>query len=755
MNALVPSGRGSWLRACCLAMALAVAEKSSAIDPCEWVDPLIGCATGDIGESGGMMPMTGVPFGSVQFVPMTRLGEVGELSFHAGGDTNFLGFIATRQPAVCMGDWGHFSFHPRVGAVVCCAEERATPFDVTRLIAKPWLLEVVSGGVRTRMSATSHAALVEIDFCHGGTPHLVVDASRSYHGGWTNPEPLDGFVEMSEDGRFLYGWNSDRLDGHHSYPLPNFRGWFVMEFSRPFVGKGVYRGRTMHAGARSTRADCVGGWVEFAPADEPLVVRIGVSLIGLEEARANLLREIPEDTTVDGLATRVRAEWRSQLSRISIETPDPAVRRIFYTGLYHASLYPREISEGGRYYSAFDDNVHEGESYTCFSGWDIYRAEFPLLTLINPERVDSMMRALVQDYEEGGWLPKWPNPGYTSIMIGGPAEIMLAEAWAKGFRGFDLDKAYAAVRKNATCPQDHDREFAWRDRGCFGAFPETRGGLSWYQDLGYVACDRVYESVSRTLDFAFDDTAAAVLAEAAGHMEDAEFFRRRSHCWTNVWCEARKLCLPRDSVGRWCEPESGFGWHYTECSPETALWSVPHDVELLMKLVGGRRELVRMLDRYFDTVFFRRDVFGGGVGGRASVHGNEPSHHVAYLYNRAGRPDRCQECVRKILRQCYDDSVRGFDGNEDCGQMSAWYILSALGFYPLLPHSATYEIGSPLVHSAVLKLGDRELKIIVRNPSPNRVHVASVLMNGVPIGFSGLRHEDMLRGGELVFTMKE
>ena len=316
---------------------------------------------------------------------------------------------------------------------------------------------------------------------------------------------------------------------------------------------------------------------------------------------------------MDAVAARSRAAWSAQFARLVIETPREDVKTIFYTGLYHALLYPREIDEGGRYYSAFDDRVHEGRMYNCYSLWDTYRAEHPLLTFVAPERVDGMMQALVDMYREGGWLPKWPNPSYTGIMIGAPAEMVLAEAWTKGFRGFDVKAAYEAVKKNATVPQPTDDTFRWEDRGLFGRTPETRGGLASYMKRGWVSCDRTTESVSRTQDFSLNDTAAAILAEAAGDASGAAFFRARSHSWTNVWNAERGYFLPRKADGSWADPASGH--HYCECSPETALWCVPHDVEKLVQLMGGAAAFEKRLDGFFDTVFWKPER------GNKSIHG--------------------------------------------------------------------------------------------------------------------------------------
>jgi len=478
------------------------------------------------------------------------------------------------------------------------------------------------------------------------------------------------------------------------------------------------------------------------------VARIGTSFIGLDQARENLKREIPSGD-FDAAVAATRQAWECQFDRLAIETRDEAVKTIFYAGLYHALLYPRIFSEYGRYYSAFDDRVHDGVSYTSYSMWDTYRAEHALITLVASERVDGMMTALLQMYKEGGWLPMWPNPGYTGIMSGGPAEMILAEAWSKGFRGFDVNLAYEAVKKNATVPQIGDEACDWRDRGNFGRTPETRGGLAWYQTLGYVACDKTKESVSRTQDFSLNDTAAAILARATGHSDDAAMFTARSKSYTNLWNCGSKLFLPRKADGAFIQAQDGHD--YCECSAQTSLWCVPHDALGVAALLGGTDAFEARLDDYFKTLFFKPEC------GNRSIQGNEPSHHTAYLYNAIGKPWKTQAHVREIAQRSYSTDKKGFDGNEDCGQMSAWYILSSLGFYPLNPATDVYEIGSPLVEKATLKIGSpypsATFTVAARNQSPENKYIQSVTLNGKRLRKPRLCQKDIVAGGVLEFVM--
>ena len=583
---------------------------AAAADSLDHVDPLIG-TEGSGTQYGGMMPYTGVPFGSFHLVPMTRLNGIGRLSFNQADDT-LLGFILTRQPAIWMGDWG--------AVRVPIEPKRIESHDY-----RPYLGRVKAGGRSFEYTATAHAAWIRGDF--------------------EGPVPFDGF-------------DANRDDAHLGYDLPNFRGWRHVE----------RRGRDL---------------------------RIGVSLISLEQAKANLAREIG-DRSFEEIVAETRGKWEDYFSRIAIDAPED-VKTIFYTGVFHTLLYPRQIGEYGRYYSAFDDRIHEGDAYSCYSLWDTYRAEHPWLTLIAPERVDGMMQSLLEMYREGGWLPKWPNPGYTGIMIGAPAEVVLAEAYAKGFRVFDLDLAYEAVRKNATVPQEGDDACDWRDRGQFGRTPETRGGLKSYMERGYVACDLTRESVSRTQDFGLDDCAAAILADATGHPDDARMFRARSKNYTNLWNAAAREFHPRRADGTF--GNAADKGNYCEQSAHTAVWAVPFDTDGLVRLLGGNAAAVARLDDFFDRLFWVPER------GNRSIHGNEPSHHCAYLYNRFGAPEKTQRRVREILTRAYSTDRKGFDGNEDCGQMSAWYVFSALGFYPLDPASGEYEIGSPLVRSATLTFG--------------------------------------------------
>jgi predicted alpha-1,2-mannosidase len=481
--------------------------------------------------------------------------------------------------------------------------------------------------------------------------------------------------------------------------------------------------------------DAVGAFAQFDTKADPVVeAQVGTSFISIEQARANLEAELPA-WEFESKRDELKRKWNAKLSIVAIEGAPDDQRHIFYTGLYHALLYPRLFSEYGRYYSAFDDRIHSGESYTDFSIWDTFRAENSLLTLLAPERIDGMINALLQDYKEGGWLPKWPNPSYTNIMIGTHADSLIAEAVAKGFRGFDYQLAYEAVHKDANTPPDGDTTRRWLDREA-GVPYEARAGLTYAKKLGYIPADKVSESASSTLEETYDDYAVAQVAKAVGKSDDYEILMRRSRNYRNLFNPARGFMQARNSDGTWAAPD--VGW--TEGDQWVYLFSPLHDVPGVIALLGGKDAFNAQLDRHF--------------GGHHNQHDNEPSHHYGYLYDFGGQPWKTQAVVRQIARDAYSNTPTGVLGNEDCGQMSAWYIFTALGFYPVNPASAQYMIGSPSFTRATLNLPNgRRFEILAANNSPGNAYIQSARLNAEPLVDPVITYQQLQAGGELEFVM--
>ena len=719
----------------CLSAACGAVHAATSQDrmtPVDWVNTYIGTGGSSDGpEYGGTMPLVTTPFGMTNWTAQTRQNRI-SVSSYAYEDGMISGFIGTHQPAVWMGDYGYVTLMPETGAIQPTVEYRRQPFTHKDETSTPYYYAVKMGRdpahrILAEMTATDHCGYLRFTFPAGAKGSVLVEATRA---GTT------GFVAVDEAKREITGYNPDRMDSYLSeLKLPNFKGYFVVRFRQAFRAQGVYQGVLPVPNESAVTGDAVGAYAQFDTAADPVVeAQVGTSFISIDQARANLDTELP---AWDFSATRdaLKKSWNAKLGIATIEGASDDERFIFYTGLYHALLYPKLFSEHGRYYSAFDDKIHEGTSYTAFSIWDTFRAENSLLTLFAPERIDGMISALLQDFQEGGWMPKWPNPSYTNIMIGTHADSLVAEAIVKGFKGFDYQLAYAALYKDAMTPPDGDTTRRWLDREP-GVPYEARAGLTYAKQLGYIPADKVSESASSTLEESYDDFAVAQVAKAIGNQRDYTFFLQRSRKYKNLFNAARGFMQARNADGSWADPEAGW----TEGDQWVYLFAPLHDIPGVMALVGGEERFNARLDAHF-------------AGGH-NRHDNEPSHHYGYLYDFGGQPWKTQAKVRQLAREAYANSTTGILGNEDCGQMSAWYIFTALGFYPLNPVSAQYMIGSPLFKAVHLSLpnGNR-FDISSPNNGPENVYIQSVKLNGKSLDIPVITYAQIEAGGRLEFVM--
>jgi predicted alpha-1,2-mannosidase len=724
-----------------LVLHLLGAETAAAAGPVDEVNVMIGTTGPSVYDYGGMIPGVTLPFGMTHWTAQTRENLISVYSYNYK-DTTIRGFIGTHQPAIWMGDYGQVSLMPFSGELK--TPEPALPFRHEDESAAPNYYSVKMGEagrqIAAELTATTRAGFLRFRFPASDASHVVVTACNSKAKG------VEGFVRVDPSAREIVGYNPDRQSAHLGPPLPNFKGYFVIQFDRPFRSSGTWSGGEIHAGRGQQAGPRVGAYARFQTAEgEAVSVKVGTSFISLEQARDNLRREIPAwdfgRVKADG-----RRVWNEALGKIVVEGGSRDERVNFYTAMYHSLLFPRTFSEYGRYYSAFDDRVHEGVSYNDYSLWDTFRAEHPLLLLIEPERVPGMITSLLQMYDEGGWMPMWPNPTYTGIMIGTHADSVIADAHVKGIRGFDLKKAYEAARKNAFTPPDGDTKTRWLDRAPWTAY-EARGGLTYYTRLGYVPQDKTDESVSRTLEFAYDDFCVAQLAKAVGRMDDYAVLMKRSKNYKNLYDPSKGFMRPRLADGRWDEES----WNskeermpgFTEGGPWTYLFCEMQDVPGMVELVGGREAFAARLEENFTGGHYRHD--------------NEPGHHYTYLFDYVGRAWRTQELVRETMRTKYQNSPDGLSGNDDCGQMSAWYIFSSMGFYPVTPGSPVYALGSPIFDKATIKLRGPYRKgpftIIARNQSPENKYVQSATLDGRPLREPFINHADIAGGSTLVFVM--
>ncbi|QNK03667.1 glycoside hydrolase family 92 protein [Dyella telluris] len=707
-----------------------IAAAAAPTTPIDWVNPYIGTA-GSGSEYGGTMPLVTTPFGMTNWTAQTRQNRVGVSSYNYA-DTHIEGFIGTHQPAIWMGDYGYVTLMPELDGAKYTPAARRLRFSRKDETASPAGYAVTmqaAGGrqIRTELTATDHCGYLRFWFPKAGQAGVLIEATRP---------GIHGYVEVDQARHEVRGYNPDRQDAVLGpLALPNFRGYFVVRFRQPMNTAHVYMDGAAVDGRHDVEGSNVGAYVGFdSTAGEPIEAQVGTSFISVAQAEANLDAELP-DWGFEARRQTLKDTWNAKLGLVDMDGADTDQRQIFYTALYHALLYPRLFSEHGHYYSAFDDKVHAGESYTDYSIWDTFRAEHSLLTLLAPERIDGMIQALLQDYREGGWMPKWPNPSYTNIMIGTHADSLVAEAIIKGFHGFDWQLAYEAVHKDATVPPAGDATRRWRDREPHTPY-EARAGLSYALKLGYIPSDKVAEAASSTLEEAYDDYAVARVAQATGHADDYAYFLKRSANYRLLYNPARGFMQARRSDGSWAQPTEGW----TEGDQWVYLFAALHDAAGTIDLLGGTAAAEAKLDAHFD--------------GGHNHHDNEPSHHYGYLYDFTGSPWKTQARVREIAASAYSNTPTGILGNEDCGQMSAWYVFAAMGFYPLNPASGDYMIGSPLFGRLALQLANgKRFVVTARNNSATNVYIQSATLNGKPLDAPVISYGQIMAGGTLDFVM--
>ena len=702
-------------------------------DAISYVNPLVGTQKSAIGY-GGTMPFVTTPFGMTDWTPQTRQNKISIVSYNYD-DQSISGFIGTHQPAIWMGDYGYVTVIPQVGELRTTPESRKLRYSHASETARPDYYAVsldagADGKIQTEMTATERCGLFRFTFPPAAQARVIIEASRP---------GVAGMAAVDAGVREITGYNPHRMDAHLGpFALPNFKGYFVVQFEQLPVDMKTYG--MENPDLSSSR----GAYAEFR-SGQTVQVRVGTSFISIEQARENLKREIPE-WNFRAVQGKLRAQWNDKLSRLQIGGVTDSDKTLMYTAMYHALLYPRVFSEYGRYYSAFDDSIHNGESYTAYSIWDTFRAENSMLTLLAPERIGGMISALLQDFQEGGWMPKWPNPSYTNIMIATHADSLVAEAFRKGFTGFDRQLAWQAVYKDAMTPPDGDTTRRWLDREEHTPY-EARAGLTYYKRLGYIPTDKTDEAASSTLEDSYDDWCVAQVAKALGKTEDFRFFLKRSLNDRNLYNPAVGLMNGKTSDGKWApiggdrdsnQNRSVSGW--TEGDAWVYTWSPLHDQAGLIQLMGGAENYDRKLDQHFS--------------GGHNEHSNEPSHHYGYLYDFGGEPWKTQAMVRKIAAKEYDATPGGLDGDDDCGQMSAWLLFTAMGIYPVNPASGDYMIGSPMYPEVSLTLANgKTLRVEAGNNSTANVYIQSATLNGRALDIPMITWEQIMAGGTLHFVM--
>ena len=686
-------------------------------DYTKYVNPFIGAA-----EYGHCFPGACVPFGLIQVGAETGNGAWEYCSGYQSTDSTINGFTQTRLNGTGCPDLGDLLMLPFTG-------EKTTGFKslINKKTEKAstgyYSVQLTDFNVDAEMTATPHVALHRYKYPGGQKSKLLVDFQSSQ---CSSEQQLHAHVQDAEvnfeGDKMITGYSNTSVWLNRTY-------YYVIEFNKPIVKKELLPNRDDSEKAPRYV-------LEFdLKQDDELMIKVALSSMGVEGAKANLAKE-QSDWDFEATVEKAKQSWNKLLARLDVQGDDDK-KTMFYTSMYRLFIQPNNIADSG-----------EAPFYSTLSLWDTYRAAHPLYTILTPEKVDDFVNSMLRQYDNQGFLPIWALWGKeTFCMIGNHAVPVIVDAYLKGFKGFDAEKAYEAVKTSLTT--DHQKS-------------------SWevYDKYGYYPFDVIKEeSVSRTLESAYDDYCAAQFAKALGKEEDYKFFIKRSNYWKNLLDLGTKLMRGKDSKGNWRTPFNSFslshagtsGGDYTEGNAWQYTWHVQHDVNGLINILGGEENFTTKLDSLFEMAE-SRDGSGfvldvtGLIGQYAQ--GNEPSHHVAYLYALAGKPWRTQELLNDIVKTKYINKIDGLCGNDDCGQMSAWYIFTNLGFYPVNPCGGEYIIGAPQLPQATLNLPNgKTFTVKATNFSDENIYVQSVKFNGKPYTKMAISNDDILNGGELVFDM--
>ena len=685
-------------------------------DPVDYVNPFIGT-----GFHGHTYPGATTPFGMVQLSPDTRAGNWDACAGYHYSDTTIDGFSHTHLSGTGCADLADILFHPTTREIVihdgeCVLQPYFFSHDDERASCGYYAVTLPDVNIGVELTAAPRTGVHRYTFAGKGPRRVIVDLLHT-----VTEEKID-LCELRRTAPYeLAGMR--RTQGW----VPDQYVFFAARFSEPFADVQLLGDKQ--------------AVLTFAPDVRTLTIAVGLSSVSVENARMNSLAEVPE-LDFDAVHARAVGQWRKALGDIVVEGGSRDEMTNFYTAQYHTKLTPNLMSDVNGEYRRHDQTVArmpEGKSYySTFSLWDTFRAWNPLQTLVDTALVNDMIRSMLDMYDSTGELPIWPlASGETGTMIGYHAVSVIADAYLKGIRGYDADKALEAMIRSSNI---------------------NKKGSDYYTAQGYIPSNIKRESVSCTLEYAYDDWAIARMAQAMGRDDVFGEYARRALNYVNVFDGSTCFFRGRQSDGNWSAPFEEFatGRDYTEATPWHYRFFVPHDVNGLIQLFGSREAFIREMDRLFTLESDEMQLDVSDVTGLMGqyAHGNEPSHHMAYLYNYVGQPWKTQELTRRLLHEMYAPTPEGIIGNEDCGQMSAWYVFSSLGFYPVCPGSNEFALTAPQFPKAVVRLANgRTLTVTADNPRRN-VYIASVTLDGKPIDRNYITYDELMQGGELHFALR-
>ncbi len=695
-------------------------------------------------SNGNTYPAIALPWGMNFWTPQTRV--MGNGWAYTYDDNKIMGIKQTHQPSPWINDYGAFSLMALTGSIKYNEEERASWFSHKSEVAKPYYYSVYLADydVTAEVTPTEKAAMFRFTFPESDSSFVLIDAFNE-----------GSMVKIIPSERMVIGYCRNNEGG-----VPgNFHNYFVVTFDRDFTSSFTWNGNRLNSDNLEEEGEHTGAIIGFrTKKGDQINIKTASSFISHDQALLNLIRET-EAKDFEQIKAEAKEAWNNQLGRIKVEGGTTDQQRTFYSCLYRMLLFPRKFYEKDKderiiHYSPYNGEILPGYMFTDNGFWDTFRALFPFTTLMYPELNGRIMEGLVNTYNESGWLPEWASPGHRNCMIGSNSASLIADSYLKGIRGYDIETLYKAIMKNTDS---------------VGPVSSVgRLGAGYYNKLGYVPYDvGINESAARTLEYAYADFCISRLAESLERpAEEIDLYRNRAMNYKNVFDPDYKLMRGRNEDGTFQSPFSPFKWGdaFTEGNSWHYTWSVFQDIEGLIELMGGREGFIAKLDSVFEVppvfdysyygmvIHEIREMQVMNMGNYA--HGNQPIQHMIYLYNYAGEPWKAQYRVRQVLDKLYNYTPDGYCGDEDNGQTSAWYVMSALGFYPVTPGTDEYVFGSPLFKKATLNFENGKKLVIeaIENNQQN-IYIQDIRLNGNRIDRNFITHDELLNGGELIFSM--
>ncbi len=715
-------------------------------NPVDYVNPLMGTDSSPGLSNGNTYPAVAVPWGMNFWTPQT--GTMGHGWAYTYNADKIRGFKQTHQPSPWMNDYGQFSLMPVTGGLKFNQDDRASWFSHKAEESTPYYYKVylADHDVTVELTPTERAAQFKMTFPKADSSYVVID-----------PFDKGSYVKVIPEENKIIGYTTKYARGK----LTNFKNYFVIKFDTPFSDVNTWQNDTLAKGQAEMTADHAGAIVGFKTEKETVVnAKVASSFISFEQAELNLEREIGKQD-FETTKQNARALWNEKLGRIDVGGGTIDQVRTFYSCLYRTLFFPNKMYEINAedeivHWSPYNGEILPGYMFAGTGFWDTFRALYPFLNLAYPSINKEMQAGLANDFKEGGWLPEWSSPGYANIMVGNNSASVVADAYIKGLRGYDTETLWEALVNGAN------------NEGPMTAV--GRAGAPYYNELGYVPYDvGVNESAARTLEYAYDDFAIYQFGKAIGKpKKEIEIYKERSMNYKNLFDPSYGLMRGKNEDGSWQEDFNPFKWGnpFTEGNSWHYSWSVFHDVQGLIDLIGGEEKFVKKLDSVFSMPpIFDESVYGGVIHEIREMqiadmgqyaHGNQPIQHMIYLYNYAGAPWKTQYWARETMDRMYMATPDGYCGDEDNGQTSAWYVFSAMGFYPVAPATDQYVLGAPLFKNMTINLENGK-EIVIKAPenSDENRYIESMKVDGKTYNKNWLSHEELMKGATIDYEMSD